>query len=146
MYADLSFSPDGTRLVTASEDGLGRIWDIEERCGSSSSSRGTRDRLTSAKFSPDGKLVVTASADHDAMVWNAKTGKLLEEGLLRGHGAIVSDAGFSSDGRWIVTAGPGRAALWEVRTGKLLTFLDGHFRAIRAAEFDEWRLHGLHGR
>ena len=49
----------------------------------------------------------------------------------------MSDAGFSSDGRWIVTAGPGRAGLWEVRTGDLLTLLDGHFGPIRRAKFGE---------
>ena len=78
---------------------------------------------------------MTASADHDAIVWDARTGEDLE--LLRGHGAIVSDAAFSSDGRWIVTAGPGRAGLWEVGTAKLLTLLDGHLKLITSAEFGE---------
>ena len=57
--------------------------------------------------------------------------------LLRAHTAIVSDAAFSSDGRWIVTAGPGTAGLWEVRTGKLLTLLRGHVRILTSAEFAE---------
>jgi WD40 repeat protein len=131
---DLSFSPDGKRLVTAGADGFGRIWSVDTG-RSEHGLAGHTDRLTSAEFSPDGKLVVTASADKDAIVWDAETGKLRKR--LRGHGAIVSDAAFSSDGRWIVTAGPGRAGLWDVRTGDLLTFLDGHDRPIRGAEFAE---------
>ena len=79
---------------------------------------------------------MTASADHDAIVWDAETGER-RRAALRGHGAVVSDAGFSSDGRWIVTAGPGRAGLWEVRTGDLLSLLDGHDGPIRGAEFGE---------
>jgi WD40 repeat protein len=131
---DLSFSPDGKRLVTAGADGVGRIWSVDTGRPEHVLA-GHTDRLTSAEFSPDGKLVVTASADKDAIVWDAETGKLRKR--LRGHGAIVSDAAFSSDGRWIVTAGPGRAGLWDVRTGDLLSFLDGHDRPIRGAEFAE---------
>jgi WD40 repeat protein len=132
----LSFSPDGTRLVTAGSDGTGQIWNT------STGRRehvlaGHRDRLTSARFSPDGALVVTASRDHDAIVWDAQSGKRREHGLLRAHTAIVSDAAFSSDGRWIVTAGPGAAGLWEVRTGKFLTFLRGHVGILTSAEFAE---------
>jgi WD40 repeat protein len=55
--------------------------------------------------------------------------------LLRGHGAIVQDAAFSSDGRWILTAGPGTAGLWEARTGRLLSLLRGHVGPLTAAEF-----------
>lgn len=130
----LSFSNDGTRLVTADADGTGQIWNLATGHREHLLAL-HRDRLTSARFSPDGTLVVTASADHDAMVWDVETG--VRHDLLRGHGAIVSDAAFSPDGRWIVTAGPGTAGLWEVRTGKLLTFLRGHIGILSAAEFGD---------
>jgi WD40 repeat protein len=37
----------------------------------------------------------------------------------------VSQAAFSPDGRWIVSAGPTTAAIWQVRTGRLVQFLNG---------------------
>jgi WD40 repeat protein len=36
---------------------------------------------------------------------------------LSGHSGLVSDVAFSSDGRWIVTAGPTTAGLWQASVG-----------------------------
>jgi WD40 repeat protein len=130
---DLSFSPEGKRLVTANADGTASIWNVSTGRRELPSLKGHEAALTSAAFSPDGSLVVTASADHDAMVWNARTGD--QKYLLSIHGAIVSDAEFSPDGRWIVTAGPGLAGLWEVRTGRLLTLLRGHVGPLKTTVF-----------
>ena len=72
------FSPDGKRIVTASDDGTARVWDAQ-----------TGQPLTepmkhgnvavSAQFSPDGKRIVTASQDKTARVWDAQTGQPLTE-------------------------------------------------------------------
>ncbi len=37
----------------------------------------------------------------------------------------MADAQFSPDGRWVVTAGPITAGLWNVRTGELAMYLRG---------------------
>ena len=42
-----------------------------------------------------------------------------------GHFGSVADARFSPDGRWVVTAGPITAGLWNVRTGELVMYLRG---------------------
>ena len=69
-----SFSPDGTRVVTASEDGTARIWET-----ASGQPVGTPLRhektVTSASFSPDGTRVVTASADGTARIWETASGQ-----------------------------------------------------------------------
>ena len=49
------------------------------------------------------------------------------------HVANVSQAAFSPDGRWIVTAGPTTAGIWQVRTGRLLYFLNGARGNLTAA-------------
>jgi WD40 repeat protein len=45
--------------------------------------------------------------------------------VLRAHFGPVSDARFSPDGRWIVTAGPRSVGLWKASTGELVRLLDG---------------------
>jgi WD40 repeat protein len=47
----------------------------------------------------------------------------------------VSDATFSPDGRWIVTAGPTTAALLDAEDGTLVFLLYGHEDQLRGAIF-----------
>ena len=82
-----AFSPDGTRVVTASDDGTARIWDAasgEEL----TLLRGHSGWVVSAAFSPDGTRVVTASYDGTARIWDAASGKELAR--LRGHTGAVT--------------------------------------------------------
>ena len=81
------FSPDGKRIVTASEDNTARVWDAQ-----------TGQPLTepmehavaviSAQFSPDGRRVVTGSANNTATVWDAATVPPLNTPLPHGGGAF----------------------------------------------------------
>ncbi len=70
----LFLSPDGTRLVTASQDQTAIVWDagtgqsLFPLTGHQGENGGT---VYHARFSPDGKRVVTASDDGSAMVWQA---------------------------------------------------------------------------
>ena len=63
-----AFSPDGTRVVTASEDGTARIWRID---GGAEPLvlKGHSRSVNTAKFSSDGTRVVTASLDGTARIW-----------------------------------------------------------------------------
>ncbi len=67
-----AFSPDGRRIVTASDDkrrGSGTPPPAAHL--SADEARGSCDH---AAFSPDGRRVVTASDDKTARVWDAATG------------------------------------------------------------------------
>jgi WD40 repeat protein len=131
--AHVAFSADGSRLVTATSDGIARVWNT--RTGLLELTlRGHHHGLTSARFNADGTEIVTASLDHDARMWNAETGALLH--VLHRHFAVVSDAEFSPDGRWIVTAGPTTAGLWDARSGLLVFFMRGHQGRLTSAAFD----------
>ena len=68
-----AFSPDGTRVVTASRDKTARVWDVATGTGIAVL-KGHEDGVNSAAFSPDGTRVVTASGDKTARVWDAATG------------------------------------------------------------------------
>src|SRR5262249_49609251 len=68
------FSPDGSRLATASWDYTARIW--EAATGNEILVlRGHKGTVTSAAFSPDGAHIVTASDDDTARIWDMATGK-----------------------------------------------------------------------
>ena len=96
-----SFSPDGRRIVTASEDKTARVWDAEsgKPVGKPMLHQGV---VRAASFSPDGRPIVTASFDKTARVWDAESGKPVGESML--HQDVVEAASFSPDGRRIVTA------------------------------------------
>src|SRR5207244_1315161 len=64
------FSPDGQRLVTASDDNTARLWDAASGKPIGEPMK-HEEGVTSAQFSPDGQRVVTASGDKTARMWDA---------------------------------------------------------------------------
>jgi WD40 repeat protein len=64
-----AFSPDGSRIVTASDDNTARIWDAATAT-EIAVLRGHKGWVKSAAFSPDGSRVVTASRDRTARIWD----------------------------------------------------------------------------
>src|SRR5882757_7777027 len=67
-----AFSPDGTRVVTASADHTARVWDA--RTGKPlTEPLEHRNSVNAVAFSPDGARVVTASDDTTARVWDVRT-------------------------------------------------------------------------
>jgi WD40 repeat protein len=128
-----AFSPDGSRIVTASEDKTARIWDAASS-KEVAVLRGHEESVVSAAFSPDGSRMATASWDNTARIWDAATGK--EIAVLRGHKESVNSAAFSPDGSRIVTASRDNTArIWDAATGKEIAVLRGHRNAVTSAAF-----------
>ena len=90
-----SFSPDGTRVVTGSEDKTAKIWNAMSGAVVLIL-KGHAGIIRSASFSPDGTRVVTASEDKTAKIWNVTSGA--EVLALKGHNGAVSSASFSPSG------------------------------------------------
>jgi WD40 repeat protein len=87
MGGSAAFSPDGKRVVTASDDNTARLWDADTG-KEAAVLKGHTNRVWSAAFSPDGKRVVTASADNTARLWDADTGKEAADAKLCRNSAI----------------------------------------------------------
>jgi WD40 repeat protein len=131
----LAFSPSGDRIAAGVRDGTVAAWSVQagrrlwHRPGHR---KGTA--VLSVAFSPSGRRIVSAGRDSNARVWHAATGR--PSYVLSGHVATVSGAGFSPNGHWVVTAGPGAAGLWDLPTRQRLLFLRGHSGRLLAASFD----------
>ncbi|HEV2964262.1 MAG TPA: WD40 repeat domain-containing protein [Candidatus Angelobacter sp.] len=126
-------SPDGQRILTASEDKTARVWNAATG-QLLATLQGHAGSVWSAVFSPDGQRILTASEDKTAWMWNAYSGQPLV--MLQGHTGSVKGAVFSQDGQRILTASEDTTArVWDVATGQLLATLQGHDSYVRNGVF-----------
>jgi len=127
------YSPDGSRIVTASLDHTARIWDARTGVQLIVLS-GHGDRVNSAAYSPDGRQIVTASSDRTARIWDAGTGAQLA--VLAGSLERLICAAYSPDGARIVTTSYGKTVrIWDARTGMQLAVLSGHTATVESAAY-----------
>ncbi|MBI3853729.1 MAG: serine/threonine protein kinase, partial [Verrucomicrobia bacterium] len=126
------FSPDGQRVVTASDDKTARVWDAHT--GQPLTGPLKHDAaVLFAEFSPDGQRVVTASDDKTARVWDARTGQPVTQPLK--HHDPVFSAQFSADGQRVLTVSSNMARVWDTRTGQPLIEPLRHDDNIDSAQF-----------
>ncbi len=117
---DVTFSPDGKRFATASQDKTAKVWDV--KTGQLLLTlTGHTDQVAGIVYSPDGKRIATTSDDHTAKIWDATTGQLLL--TLTGHTNGAGPLAFSPDGTRLVTTSLDENKVWDAMTGKeFLTF------------------------
>jgi WD40 repeat protein len=66
-----TFSSDGQRILTASQDGTARLWGVQgKQIMIFGSNKDHMPGLYSAVLSPDGQYVLTASLDKAARLWD----------------------------------------------------------------------------
>ena len=120
---DVSWSPDGRRLVTSSEDRTARVWDA----GTGAELlelRGHDDGVLAAAWSPDGGGIATCSRDRTVRVWDARSGS---ERVSLAQASRPRAVAWSPDGRALVAGlEDGSASIWDVRGACLLHQLRGH--------------------
>jgi WD40 repeat protein/serine/threonine protein kinase len=129
----VAFSPDGTRLASASHDRTVRLWDV---AGGRALLvlRGHADEISSVAFSPDGTRLASASTDKTIRVWDVANGRALH--AINGHTDKVEAVAFSPDGRWLVSTSWDRTVrLWDAATGRERHRLDGHAAEVRGVAF-----------
>ncbi len=129
------FSPDGTKILTASADGTAAVWDAADG-GRVGPTLRHDDGVNYAVFSPDGRLIATASNDHTARVWDATTGEAV--GAVLQHEAAVNHVAFSPDdgARIVTSSADGIAIIWNAATGAPVGQPLPHAAAVNRAAFD----------
>jgi WD40 repeat protein len=132
----VAFSPDGTRVLTGSEDFTAKLWDAETG-QEIRTFIGHTDRILSVAFSPDGTRFLTGSYDSTAKLWKAETGRgQAEIRTFRGHTSRVRSVAFSPDGTRVLTGSDDETAkLWDSETGREIRTLRGNTGQILSVAF-----------
>jgi WD40 repeat protein len=127
-----AYSPDGSKIVTASWDGTAKVWDV--RTGQEILTlKGHTKEVSFAAFTQDGRRIVTGSYDHTAKIWDAATGRELH--TVRGCTETID---FSPDCQKIVSGSglePSDAEIWDVSSGRKLLTLTGHVVRVEAVSY-----------
>jgi WD40 repeat protein len=131
---EASFTQDSQRIVGASCDGTGHVWNADTGEELSILSGHAGDvRFVSA--SPDGSTVVTSSSGGMMTLWDAATWTQLA--VLRGHSGDVRHVRFSPSGDRIVSASTDRTArVWNAVMAFGAPLLEGHQGAVTEVRFD----------
>jgi WD40 repeat protein len=103
-FIDISFSQDGTRLVTSGY-GEFKVWDVKTgvELFNISSARTNKVWNEGLAFSTDGRYVAVGSDDSAVRLWSVEYSSELKS--LRGHSNYISNLVYSSDGQVFLSAG-----------------------------------------
>jgi WD40 repeat protein len=124
LLSYLAFSPDGSRILSASWDQTARLWDAVTG-KEVATLQGHVGQVLHAAFDPQGAQVVTASEDQTLRLWDGRKGELIA--VLGGHRGAVLQVAFSPDGRRIASASADQTIrLWDVEAAKRQAVLRGH--------------------
>jgi toxoflavin biosynthesis protein ToxC len=116
----VSFSPDGTRLLTSSSDYTARLWSVPELKLLAVLSDHTDD-VEMSVFHPTEPLIATASRDHRVRVFGFD-GTL--RALFEGHTADVISVEWSGQKELISSSDDGTIKRWSLETGTMVEDFD----------------------
>jgi WD40 repeat protein/class 3 adenylate cyclase len=113
----VDYSPDGTRLAVANQDGTPKVWDLAT--GKVVLSLvGHTEICWPIKYSSDGKLLATGGHDGLVKIWDAQGGRELHSFHDPGN---VYGVSFSPDGTRIVAVDDsGYMTIWDLASGNML--------------------------
>jgi WD40 repeat protein len=128
----LAYYPNGTLLVSASEDKTVKFW--EAKTGKRLDKRVLDSGVRAAAYSTDGTLLAAGGDPRVVTIWSTNTQDV--HAKLLGHPLPVRSIAFSPDNRTVVTAcDDERVRLWDAVTGQFYYTLLGHAARVNAVVF-----------
>jgi WD40 repeat protein len=112
---NVTYSPDGTSLASASSNGDIEIWDAVtyQRIRIIN---GFGQSCNDLAFSPDSRFIASASDDKTLKIWIRASGQL--HLTLKGHTGSLKNVAFSSDGKMVASLANDRSVkVWNVTDG-----------------------------
>jgi WD40 repeat protein len=136
----LTFSPDGSRVVTGAghvyqSDHTIRVWDAADGRPIGTPLQGHGDNVLAVAASDGASRVVSGSRDRTLRVWDGTTGTEL---WCVPHPGRVEAVAVTPDGRWVATGSlDNTVRVWELReSGPVLAReFSGHTRLVAAVAF-----------
>jgi len=126
----VAVTPDGTRVVSASEDGTSKVWDLHNG-RVLRTLVGHREPVVAVAVTPDGKRAVSASKDRTLIVWDLASGRQMH--CLMGHLDSVRAVAILPDGRRAVSGSVDRTLkVWDLHSAQELMTLSGHLGVVFA--------------
>ena len=111
--SDPQISPDGSKIISTSDQGEALIWDATTGDELRKLS-GHRNSVRSLSFTPNGKRIISGSYDATVRIWDAETGKRVD--VLLGYEGPIFSVAFSPNGKHVACAGGGEnAIIWTPR-------------------------------
>jgi sugar lactone lactonase YvrE len=129
----INFSPDGSTLVSGSEDHRVRLWEVSTGAVVREFV-GHEGPVLTVTFSPDGVLLASGSEDRTARLWDVETGTLLA--TFEGHKGWVTCVAISPDCNWLVTGSQdGSLIFWDSESAKPARKLIRHHASVESVAF-----------
>ncbi|HUS66509.1 MAG TPA: WD40 repeat domain-containing protein, partial [Kofleriaceae bacterium] len=123
VASEITFSPDGTQVASACDDGTTRIADA--RTGRELHALASGTPVHSAVYSADGERLATAGRERTVRVWDTRSGRQLQE--LDGHRDVVNSIDWARDGAHLATASDdGTITVWSTSTWAPERTITGH--------------------
>jgi WD40 repeat protein len=128
----LTFSPNGSQIVTSSRDGLLAVWDTDTGAQLHAET-GTPGAWRSVTVSPDGQTLAV-SGGQSPVLWDLRSWQ--SHTLQAEHVPAAVSAAFAPDGKTVaVGMANGAADLWDTQTGQLARTVQAHEARVRYTAF-----------
>ncbi|EUC61975.1 eukaryotic translation initiation factor eIF2A [Rhizoctonia solani AG-3 Rhs1AP] len=131
----VQFSPDGTRVVSGSDDKTVRVWDVEHGTTVVTPLDGHTSWVLSVTFSPDGSQIVSCSRDKTIRLWDTRSGRTIGDPY-EGHSDYVNSVAFSPRGTYVASGGYDKTVrVWDIRTGRQVQLHEEQTGSVTSVAF-----------